>query len=304
MSDGRQTVVSVHAHPDDEVLLTGGTLARLAAAGHRVVLVVATDGAEGLSDTPAGADLGRRRMAELHRSAEILGCARVVALGYHDSGWTGDPTAENAGTDAGPPDAPPAGRFATVPVAQAAAGLAAVLREERADIVTLYDRAGGYGHPDHVRVHDVGLAAVDLIVDDAAGADVAAAAPHPRVLEATIDRSRIRWVLRILRVMRLVPGGTAVAGVERWYSPREEITHQVSVRPFAAQKRAALACHRSQAAGGEGPRTAALLLRLPTSVFARLCGTEWFIEHGAAVPSRPLTDPLVAAPTPLRSAVR
>ncbi|MDQ6936837.1 MAG: PIG-L family deacetylase [Actinomycetota bacterium] len=277
MSRPRRTVVSVHAHPDDEALLTGGTLARLSAGGHRVVIVVATDGAAGLSDRAGGPDLGSHRMAELRRSAQILGCARVVGLGYADSGWVG-----------GSPQAPPPGSFAAVSVEEAAGALAAVLREEEADVVTVYDRAGGYGHADHVRVHEVGIAA-------------ARQAGVPRVLEATIDRSHIRWALRILIVMHLVPGGTAVHSASRWYSSREEITHKVSVRAYAAQKRAALACHRSQAAGGAGPRTAALLLRLPRPLFARVCGTEWFIEHGAEVPAHPITDPMIAAPGSART---
>src|SRR5205085_2707516 len=82
------TMVSFHAHPDDEALLTGGTLARAAAEGHRVVLVVATAGGAGLTSSAVLAEgqLARRRLAELHRSAEALGCARVECLGYQDSG--------------------------------------------------------------------------------------------------------------------------------------------------------------------------------------------------------------------------
>jgi LmbE family N-acetylglucosaminyl deacetylase len=75
------TLVAFHAHPDDEVLMTGGTLARAAAEGHRVVVVVATDGV--LGEVPAG---GSPRMAELRASAAVLGVARVVHLGYADSG--------------------------------------------------------------------------------------------------------------------------------------------------------------------------------------------------------------------------
>ena len=76
----RFTLVVFHAHPDDEALLTSGTMARASAEGHRVVLVVATDGGVGLvaSDFLAGGeDLAARRKAELHRSATAIGCARV-----------------------------------------------------------------------------------------------------------------------------------------------------------------------------------------------------------------------------------
>ena len=269
------TIVSFHAHPDDEALLTGGSLAMLAAAGHRVVLVVATSGAAGLSgDGRSGAALAEQRMGEVERSAQILGCARVVHLGFADSGSVSASSMT-----------PAPGTFAAVDLDLAVDRLADVLREEAADVLTIYDRFGGYGHADHVRVHDAGLVAARLV-------------GTPRVLEATLDRTQIRRAVRILSVMRLVPAGTATQRVPAWYSAREEITHRVSVRRYAPQKRAALACHRSQAGGGTGPRTAAILLGLPRAVFARVCGTEWFVETGADVPRRPIADLLIAAPRP------
>jgi LmbE family N-acetylglucosaminyl deacetylase len=132
------TVVAFHAHPDDEVLLTGGTLAKLAAQGHRVVIVVATDG--NMGQAPG------RRLAELRASAQTLGAARVVHLGYADSGH-------------GPvlfPDPPGRARFARADLDEAAARLAAILKEEHAGLLLSYDAAGGYGHRDHVKVHHVG----------------------------------------------------------------------------------------------------------------------------------------------------
>jgi LmbE family N-acetylglucosaminyl deacetylase len=76
------TIVAFHAHPDDEALATGGTLAGLAAEGHRVIIVVATDGVMG----PATGEGARTRLGELRASASVLGAARVVHLGYADSG--------------------------------------------------------------------------------------------------------------------------------------------------------------------------------------------------------------------------
>jgi LmbE family N-acetylglucosaminyl deacetylase len=268
-----QTIVSFHAHPDDEALLTGGTLAMLADAGHRVVLVVATAGSAGLTDSGVGpGELARRRLRELRSSASILGCARVEHLGFGDSGWTDDPTA-----------LAPAGSFADVAVDVAAARLADILREERADLLTVYDANGGYGHLDHVRVHDVGLAAARI-------------AGTPRVLEATIDRTVMRRAIRALGILRLIPQGTATQRGS-WFSARGQITHRVRVGSLASRKRAALACHRSQTAGGDGLRTAAILLALPAPLFRLVCGTEWFIESYAAVPPRPFGDPLTAART-------
>jgi LmbE family N-acetylglucosaminyl deacetylase len=89
MSEDRFTVVSFHAHPDDEALLTSGTLARAAADGHRVVIVVATAGEAGLTRDDWAADgLGSRRQAELAQSARAIGAARVEVLGHPDSGWS------------------------------------------------------------------------------------------------------------------------------------------------------------------------------------------------------------------------
>src|SRR5947208_12803701 len=79
------TLVAFHAHPDDEALFTGGTLARCSAEGHRVVVVTATAGELGLTGAGA-ADLGATRSAELDAAAAALGVARVVHLGYGDSG--------------------------------------------------------------------------------------------------------------------------------------------------------------------------------------------------------------------------
>ena len=126
-----RTCVFFHAHPDDEALLTGGTMAGLAAQGHRVVLVVATAGENGLSETSVASRLGKVRAAELDASAAVLGCARVHHLGYADSGLDGR---------AAPcPGSPPP--FAQVPVSEAAAALAGILREEHADLITGYDAA-------------------------------------------------------------------------------------------------------------------------------------------------------------------
>ncbi len=93
----------------------------------------------------ASDDLGEARLEELERSATALGVARIEVLGYGDSGSG--------------PEPPPADSFVAAPIDESAARLAAILREEAADVLTIYDPLGGYGHPDHVRVHDVGRAA-------------------------------------------------------------------------------------------------------------------------------------------------
>ncbi|MDR7276507.1 PIG-L family deacetylase [Catenuloplanes atrovinosus] len=255
------TIVSFHAHPDDETLLTGGTLARAAAEGHRVVLVTATLGEAGLA---SGGELGGRRHAELLAAAGALGCARVEVLGYRDSGL-------HAGTG---------GCFADAPVEEVAHRLAAILREEHADALTGYDARGGYGHPDHVQVHRVAPVAARL-------------ARTPLLLEATVDRRALRPLLAVLGLAgRLLPR-LPLDGAATVFTPHEQLTHAVDVRRYARQKRAALRAHASQATGGPGIRTVAALAGLPAPIFAAVAGREWFIEPGRPR-NRPLTDDVFA----------
>ena len=252
------TVVAFHAQPDDEVLLTGGTIAWLAAEGHRVIIVMATNG-EIWPDQHRG-----RRLEEFRASAAILGADRAVHLGYADSG-------------AGPVlfDDPPGGiRFARAGVEEAAGKLAALLTDERADLLLSYDPQGGYGHPDHVRVHHVGARAAQL-----AGV---------RVVEATVPRELVARFARLLLLLRLVTRHR-LAEMRGYGMPQSAITHRVDVRRYAAQKRAALAAHQKDVSGrGRTARLFRALIRSPLPLFRVACGTEWFTEPGGR------TDELVA----------
>lgn len=247
------TCVFVHAHPDDEALLTAGTMAALAARGFRVVLVVATAGEQGLAGAHEG-DLGGLRMTELSASAAALGCARTAFLGYGDSGLHGDA-------------APGAlQRFVDVPVEEAAHRLAELLVDEDARMVTGYDPAGGYGHPDHLHVHSVVRRA-------------AALAGTPSLYEATVSREALRRALGVLAAVRVLPPELDLAAYDRAYTPSAQITHRVNVRPVIDAKRASMAAHASQTAGGDGVRTLAALLRLPRPLFRLALGTEWYVRR-------------------------
>jgi LmbE family N-acetylglucosaminyl deacetylase len=259
----RFTLVAFHAHPDDEALLMGGTLARLAAEGHRVVLAVATDGEAGAAASSYRSDgrLATYRREELDRSAAVLGCARVVRFGFRDSGSSGPA---------------PDGAFSRLPVDVAAAPLIELLRAERADALTIYDPAGGYGHPDHRQVHAVGAYAAEQ-----AGTQL--------VLEATIDRRPIR---RLARIIEAIPGllpDVRAADYERAYSATSTITHRVDVRAYSDQKRRSFQAHASQASSDGGARMLGLLLGLPRWLFRRMLGREWYVEHGRT-PGAPLDD--------------
>ena len=267
------TLVSFHAHPDDEALLTGGTLARAAAEGHRVVIVTATAGEAGLTGDASSGEhaLAQRRLEELRRSARALGCARVEVLGYPDSGSGPVPPVEPGRTPT----------FAQTDPREPAERLAGILREESADVLTVYDEHGGYGHPDHVQVHRVGILAAEI-------------AGTPVVLEASVDRALLQ---RAVAVMRWIPGLAGLVPASRFatsYLPRSELTHRVDVRRQLGAKKASLAAHASQTTGGRGVRTVALLLRLPDPLLGPVLGREWFRERGRP-PGGELLDDIFAS---------
>jgi LmbE family N-acetylglucosaminyl deacetylase len=252
-----RTAVFFHAHPDDEALLTAGTMAMLAAEGHRVVLVVATAGERGLAELPHGDRLGETRMTELYKSAAGLGVSRVVRLGYSDSGLA---------TGGAAPDDRPPNAFIDADVEQAARRLADVLTEEKADLVTIYDPAGGYGHPDHVQVHRVGRRAAEI-------------AGTPIVLEATVNRDPLLRLLNLARRFYRFPPDFDIRSFESAYSPGDVITHRVNVRRFAKAKRASMAAHVTQTTGGDGDRTLALMLKVPGPLYRLAFGTEWYVRR-------------------------
>lgn len=250
------TLVCFHAHPDDEAIATGGTMARAVEAGHRVVLVVATRGEHGeivpgvLAD---GEQLGTRRVRETFDSAGIIGCERVEFLGYVDSGMMGEPTNHD-------PYA-----FWSVDVVQAAHRLAYILREENERgpvVLTIYDDHGGYGHPDHIQVHRVGRLAAEI-------------ASVERVFQATMNRDHIRRGLE-----RLSDDGSSFEVPDRpaepgFGEPESAITHAIDVSGHLETKRRCMKAHASQIADDS------FFLAMPDEVFADAFGTEWFIALGA-----------------------
>ena len=260
------TLVSFQAHPDDESINSGGMLAKAAAAGHRTVLVFGTRGehgevADGFLDD--GEPLAQRRVKETERSAEILGVQRVEWLGYSDSGMMGTP--ENDAAEA----------FWQADVDEAAERLAAILRDEDADILTIYDSDGGYGHPDHIQVHRVGLRAAEL-------------AGTPRVFEGTMNRDHLRRVISAARDTGDIPPEDVpdVTEMDTFGRPESVITTTVDVREYLTQKRASMAAHASQIA------ESSFFLSMPAEQFKQGFGWEWFIRHG--VPEDHRDDDLFA----------
>src|SRR5690606_35627820 len=155
----------VHAHPDDESSKGAGTMARYVKEGYRVSVVTLTDGAAGDILNPAMERPGvKERMAEIRReelarALEILGVSEQVWLGYRDSGYVEDFDGDGARLDPG--------CFYNVPLEEATRALVEVIRRERPDVLVTYPEGGGYPHPDHIRCHDVSVAAFAAAADPA-----------------------------------------------------------------------------------------------------------------------------------------
>lgn len=248
------TIVFFHAHPDDEVSQTAGTMARAAAEGHRVVTVFATNGEHGEApdDLASGETVIDRRRREAETAARVLGVERIHWLGFRDSGMTGWEQNQDPAS------------FVQADVDDAAKRLAQILEWERADVVVGYDWHGNYGHPDHVKVHHVARRATELV-----------AAGRPKLLESTMNRD-------LIRTMHL--GLVAAGGPVDWDpdvpmddgnplgEPESAISLQVDVSDFLHLKRTAMEAHRSQATDIES------FLALPPDAFRLAFGTEHFIE--------------------------
>jgi LmbE family N-acetylglucosaminyl deacetylase len=193
-------------------------------------------------------------VVETERAARVLAVDRVAFLGYTDSGMMGTPENDRPGS------------FWSADVDEAAGRLAAILSEERADVLTVYDENGGYGHPDHIQVHRVGIRAAEL-------------AGTPVVYENTINRDHILRLMkdRIDEIQEHIdapdPDNFDMGVTE------DVITTTVDVREFVDRKRAAMAAHASQI-GEES-----FFLSMPEDAFREGFGYEWFIRHGA----RPVT---------------
>ena len=250
-------MVAFHAHPDDESLAMGGTLARASAEGHRVVVVVATNGDHG--ETPANLSPGETtadcRKREMQASCDVLGVHRLVWLGYDDSGMTG--WEQNKAPNA----------FINANTEVAAQKLAAILVEENVDVFTTYDWHGNYGHPDHIKVHQVGHRAAEI-------------ANVTNVYEMTMNRDH--WK----RLMEFAPEGEKYDPDEPaddgnpMGEPEANISHRVDVAKYCDVKRKAIACHASQVTD------TSFLGNLTPEMFHMSFGMEWFIKVGESGPPR------------------
>ncbi len=237
------TVLALHAHPDDEAIFTGITLRRLADAGARTVLVVATAGELGSSRVPLrpGETIPERRTAELERAAELLGISRLVLLGRRDSGLPGRPGSAHRRALTAADPVLLARRIAEIADAE---GAATLIHD---------DEHGIYGHPDHRATSRIGATATDLV--GAAG------------YRMTVDREHLHLSARDGHLVHRAARAAAVG----YGRPTVEIALAVAgTEAHLACKRAAIIAHASQIAPED----------VPAEGFAAAYGIEWYLRTG------------------------
>jgi N-acetyl-1-D-myo-inositol-2-amino-2-deoxy-alpha-D-glucopyranoside deacetylase len=244
--DAPRRLLLVHAHPDDESIGNGATMAMYAAQGVRVTLVTCTRGEEGevlvpeLEHLAAAHDdrLGEHRVVELATAMEALGVKDHRFLGgpgrYRDSGMMGEPTNDR-------PDV-----FWQADVDEAAGLLVEVMREVRPQVVITYDENGGYGHPDHIQAHRVTMRAVELAAD--AGHGTGEPWQVSRVYWNALPSSWIRDGIRKLRELgdlttfeEMDPDGDIP-----FATPDELVTTAVDATAHVDAKLAAMRAHATQ----------------------------------------------------------
>ncbi len=267
------TAVFFHAHPDDEAIATGGTMVLGARRGHRVVLVCATDGAVGEAAPeaiPTGQTLADVRARELHAAADLLSVSRLEFLGYGDSGMDGEATNDDPAC------------FWQADLEEAAQRLATILRDEDAQLLTIYDPIGGYHHPDHVQVHRVGRRAAEL-------------AGTPHVFESTMNREQMRsfaddpaWTDMDMSEEQIEQERNDFLEAELG-TPAALITHSVDVTEVLEAKKAAMAAHASQITDDS------IFLKLPDEAFAQAFGTEWYVGYKSSSVGEPYQGDIFAA---------
>lgn len=273
----------VHAHPDDESIGTGATMARYVAEGGHVTLVTCTLGEEGeiipveLSHLASEEDdvLGDHRIGELAAACEALGVEDHRFLGgpgrWRDSGMMGAATNDR-------PDA-----FWRADLDEAAGELVAVIREVRPQVLVTYDENGHYGHPDHIQAHRVSRRAFELAADPGFGEG------EPWQIAKFYHTATPRSVLARSNEALLEAGAPfTVANVDDmpFGDPDEAVTTEIDARPWLGHKAAAMRAHHTQIKVSEP------WFALSNDVGQEIRGVEHFVlaigERGPAVPGPPV----------------
>jgi N-acetyl-1-D-myo-inositol-2-amino-2-deoxy-alpha-D-glucopyranoside deacetylase len=236
----------VHAHPDDECIGNGASMARYVAEGVPVTLVTCTLGEEGevlvpdLEHLAAAHDdeLGPRRIEELSAAMAVLGVTDHRFLGgagrYRDSGMMGLDTNDRPGC------------FWQADVDEAAAHLVEVIREVRPAVVVTYDDNGGYGHPDHIQAHRVAMRGVELAADAGFRPDLGDPWSVPKVYENVTPRSFLQQGMDAMKEAGVDFFGTDDVDSLPFGVPDEMATCRVDAVEYEPLKMRALAAHATQ----------------------------------------------------------
>ncbi|WP_407560941.1 N-acetyl-1-D-myo-inositol-2-amino-2-deoxy-alpha-D-glucopyranoside deacetylase [Streptomyces sp. 184] len=248
----KRRLLLVHAHPDDETITTGATMARYAAEGALVTLVTCTRGEEGEIIPPALAGLGPGRDDRLgpYREGELAAAMR--ALGVTDHRFLGGPGRfRDSGMSGLDVNGRP-GTFWSAGVDEAAGLLVPVIREVRPQVLVTYDPRGGYGHPDHIQAHRVATRAAELAADAAYAADPAEPWAVARVYWTCVARTAAEKGLTELAAAGHPFPDTATVADLPGVVDDGEVTAAVDGGAYAAAKSRAMAAHATQitVAGG------------------------------------------------------
>jgi N-acetyl-1-D-myo-inositol-2-amino-2-deoxy-alpha-D-glucopyranoside deacetylase len=272
--DFPRRVLFVHAHPDDESIGTGATMAKYAAEGALVTLVTCTLGEEGevlvpeLAHLAADRDdqLGHHRIGELAAAMDALGVRDHRFLGgpgrWRDSGMMGEPTNDR-------PEC-----FWQADLDEAVRELVAVMREVRPQVVVTYDENGGYGHPDHIQAHRVTVAAFDASGDPARWPEVGEPWQPAKLYFTAVPKSMLQAGIDYFRER----GDTSFWGPEVESAddlpmgvPDEVVTTEIDGRDQFDAKMAAMRAHATQIAV-DGP-----FFALADGVGLQAWGTEYYV---------------------------
>jgi len=268
-----RTLIFVGAHPDDESFGPGGTLAKYAAEGVKVVYVCGTRGEVGSADPEhlqAYATTGDLRWAELTCAAKELSLAEVIHLGYRDSGMPGSP--DNAHPDA----------LAAAPLEEVAARLVKIFRALEPQVIITFDPIGGYRHPDHIAIHNATVRAFYAIGDPEQFSDLGPAHQPQKLYYTVFPRGWLKFAVKILPFFGQDPRRfgrnkdvdmVSLAEVEFPVHTRIKIDGE-----SAARKARAAACHQSQL--WSGPPTRGLFGWLART----LSGQEMYMRAYPPVP--------------------
>ncbi|MBV2152178.1 N-acetyl-1-D-myo-inositol-2-amino-2-deoxy-alpha-D-glucopyranoside deacetylase [Kitasatospora sp. SUK 42] len=297
---GRRLLL-VHAHPDDESIGNGATMARYAAEGARVTLVTCTlgEGGEVIPPELAGLTADREDRLGAYRIGELT--AAMGALGVTDFRFLGGPGRYRDSGMMGVPDNDAPGSFWRADVDEAAGHLVAVIREVRPQVLVTYDENGGYGHPDHIQAHRVAMRAYELAADPAHRPELGAAWRIAKVYWNRMPRSVIEAGLAETAAKAPFPGVAQPADVPGVVAD-EVVTTALDGAAYTGRKAAAMAAHATQIT------VDGAFFALSNDLGQPLFATEYYqLVRGQAGPERPEHDLFAGLdhdPTPTEESVR